>query len=170
MLINLDEYLILECLSYLHSRDLEKLFFLNKKFNLFMKSDLVWNVIGARDHPILNIQNFQEFQTAQLYISENMILEFIKNDSWSKTWYNSKILNFNKVQDHIIPSLVKFITKLSLQKKILESIYNTFSNKMSFDWRMAFNYKIEELADQLDKNEIEMYKHKEFLTNKYINK
>ena len=162
-ILNLNDDVILEILSFLKLKDIYNLFFSKKFFYNLEKLNYFWKKIGNREHPFFYIQNKKDFQQCILYVPEKDVMDSIQNNKWSKEWFDNKYFNLNKVPDHIIKSLVYDINKITLQKNILNNFYKSYFRNASQDWKIAMNIKIGELVDTAEEKEKEIYNHRDFL-------
>ena len=127
-----------------------------KKSNTICKQHSLWVNIGKRDHPLLQIQNKNEyFYKNPMFIFNDQIETYINESEWAQLWINKQKTNQNGVLEHRYPGYVRSIIKTMIQVEKWKQLKNKNRNTCE-DWKIAVNLIIDDLLSKSEEENKEM--------------
>lgn len=143
--------------TFLHTTDLQCARSVNRRWRKMVENPNVWVLVSKRDLPVRvnDIRAYQRLDWTTVYEWER---QSIRN-AWADGWLELQIINRNGRCDHIIAAIVNHILannirtgKLRIRQQLAEHL----------DERIAMQKQIEQLLDQSEELEQDLYDHARF--------
>lgn len=135
-----------------------KLSKLDKKNYKFFTNDIIWKILGKRDHPLLNINSISDYRDKNLfYISSIDLYTSIENNNWAKKWYYGDFLTCKGEKDYLVKEFIKEIMKTMLQVEKFRRFYQLNQGGQPIDWKLSINRTIDNLLKISEDDKADMY-------------
>ncbi len=130
----------------------------NKTIRNICNSNILWTLLGKRDHPLLEIHSRSDYiYKNPMFVHKAHILDYIRGNTWATNWLLKKKKNQNGVDEHRYKAYVFSIVECMIRVEKWKQIKKYYGQSQTDDWKIGVNILINELLENSENENKELY-------------